>query len=149
LLSKFHLFSNNLLIQKNSKNTQIYSKLFQKKDFIKNPKDFQNSDRYTLLKEERQSNKKLYLNQLEEKYNFADLFFNKTPKLFDVFGAKQLTLLAPRIITSYIAQQLNKAPKLKRNSFKNINNGITLFSYQLLRRLQSHLIGFKIICSGK
>jgi hypothetical protein len=50
LLSKFYLFPNNLQIQKNSKNTQIYSRLFQKKDIIKNPLDFQSSERFELIK---------------------------------------------------------------------------------------------------
>jgi ribosomal protein S3 len=92
----------------------------------------------------------LFLSNPSKKYYFADLFFNKKSGLFKRFNKRQFTLLAPQIISSYITQQLNKNAKLKQNSFKNnLKNGITLFCFQLLRLLQVHIVGFKIVCSGK
>jgi hypothetical protein len=150
LLSNFHLFANNKTIIKNSKNYQIYTRLLQKKDIIRNHLEFQNSDRLELVKNEKKKIKNLFLNKYSIAYTFSDYFFNKQPRDISKITNKQLLILAPKIITTYITNQLSKKGTLKRSTFRaNLNFGIMAFSYQLLKRIQNSIIGLKIICSGK
>ena len=80
LFLKFHLFLNNTLITKNSKNFQIYTKALQKKDIIQVSSDFKNNERTELLKSEKQSFKKLFLSNKNTRYTFSDMFFDKREK---------------------------------------------------------------------
>jgi hypothetical protein len=150
LFLNFHLFSNNTIIAKNSKNFQIYTKALQKKDIIQTPLDFKNSERVELLKNEKQSLKKLFLGSKNAQYVFSDIFFNKHVKNYTKIANEQFLVLAPKIITNYITNQLNKKGILKRSSFAtNLNLGIILFCRQLLKRIQNNIVGLKIVCSGK
>ena len=150
LFLKFHLFLNNTLITKNSKNFQIYTKALQKKDIIQVSSDFKNNERTELLKSEKQSFKKLFLSNKNTRYTFSDMFFDKREKNYTKITNKHFLALAPKIITNYVTNQLNKKGNLKRLSFAtNLNLGIILFSRQLLKRFQNNIIGLKIVCSGK
>jgi ribosomal protein S3 len=112
--------------------------------------DFQSSERFELIKNNWNDKNRLFLDCSYVKYSFADIFFNKAFRFLSKFNKGKLLLLSPKIITSYITNQLNKSSKLKRASFrKNFSSGISIFSYQLLRHLQHNLTGFKIMCSGK
>jgi len=150
LLENFHIFTNNKTITKNSKNFQIYTTLLQKKDIIKNNLEFQNNDRLELVKNEKRKVKNLFLNNNNVLYTFSDYVFNKQLNDINKITKKQLLILAPRMITAYITNQLNKKGILKRSTFRtNLSFGIMTFSYQLLKRIQQGIIGLKIVCSGK
>jgi hypothetical protein len=78
------------------------------------------------------------------------MFFDKREKNYTKITNKHFLALAPKIITNYVTNQLNKKGNLKRLSFAtNLNLGIILFSRQLLKRFQNNIIGLKIVCSGK
>ena len=150
IFSNFHVFPNRVTTIKNSKNYQVHSKLFQKKDIIKNTLDFQSSDRTQLLRSNKTLFKSLILDKRSVKYNLSDFFFNLRKESFNKITRKRFIMLAPKIITAYVINQLNKNGILKRSSFKNnLNVGILAFSYQLLTRLQNNILGIKIVCSGK
>jgi len=148
--SKFNTFSNGINILKNSKEVQIYTKILQKQEYLKNFLDYQNNDRNVALKYEETGLNSLYLNTLTTKYLMSDLFFNKSLNSLSNMSDKQFFLINPKLFSKYITNQLNRITALKRSSFKsNLNSGILKFSYQLLRRFQENIIGLKIICSGK
>jgi len=148
--SKFNTFSNYTNILKNSKKTQVYTKILQKQEYLKNSIDYQNNDRSTALKYEEAGLNFLFLNTLKTRYLMSDLFFNKNQNSLSEIADKHFIFLNPKLLSKYITNQLNRMSDLKRSSFRsNLNNGILKFSYQLLRRFQKNIIGLKIICSGK
>jgi hypothetical protein len=150
ILAKFNTFPNYTTSLKNSKTTQIHTKLLQKQEYARDFEDFQNNDRGLALKSEKNNLDSFFLNNKNTKYLMSDLFFNKKQKAFSEIIDKQFFLLAPKLISNYIANQLNRMTNLSRSSFKlNLSGGILRFSYQLLRRLQTSIIGLKVICSGK
>ena len=148
--SKFNTYANYINIWHTSKTSQVYFRLLQKQDYTKNFTDYQNNDRSFALKAEKKSLDFLFLNNLKTKYLMSDLFYNKNQSILSKIADKQFFLLSPKLICSYIANQLNRLTTLKRLSFKsNLNSGILKFCYQLLNRYQNSIIGLKIICSGK
>lgn len=148
--SKFNIYTNYINTLHTSKTSQVYLRLLQKQDYIKNFSDYQNNDRSFALKAEKKGLNFLFLNNLKTKYLMSDMFFNKKQNLLSKIADKQFFLLNPKLICSYIANQLNRLTTLKRLSFKsNLNSGILKFCYQLLNRYQNSIIGLKIICAGK
>jgi hypothetical protein len=80
----------------------------------------------------------------------SDLFFNKKPKRISNITKKQFFLLAPKLISRYVMNQLDRFSNLRRLSFKSsLSAGILRFSYVLLRDIQKSIVGLKVICSGK
>jgi len=151
IFSGFHIFSNNATTIKNCKNYHVYSKIIQKNTIIQNqnPIDFKTSDRIELLKSENVNTRRLYLNTKTLKYTFSDLFHKKNNRLKKLTN-KQHIILVPKILISYITNQLKRNGAMQKHIFlKNLYVGILSFSYQLLKLIQNHIVGFKIICSGK
>jgi hypothetical protein len=114
----FQFFPNKITITKTSKCYDVYSKLFQKKDILKktknsNSSEFQKNDRTEALANSKVLVNNLYLNTHETKYVFSDLFYNKRLHAFKKIACKQFITLAPRIIHSYIANQLKATGTLK------------------------------------
>lgn len=152
--SNFHIFPNNITLTKNSKNYQLYVKLFQKKDILSKSKnnsvEFQNSDRFELLNNNTKIVNTCFLNNKNTIYTFSDFFFNKQTKSFLKITKKQLIVLSPKIIHYYISNQLKKTGILKSSIFTtNLNTGILAFCFTLLKRVKGSITGLKIVCSGK
>jgi|TARA_B110000902_G_C14088856_1_gene506034 hypothetical protein len=154
LFSKFHFFPNKTTINKNSKNYQIYTKLFQKKDIIQGSKnsvlEFQSNERVELLNQSKTLTKNLFFNSKLVNYVFSDYFYHKRAQLFKKVTNNIFLNMSPKIVHFYVANQLKKNCTLKRGPFTtNLNTGILVFIFNLLKRVQNHILGFKIVCSGK
>lgn len=112
--------------------------------------EFQNSDRFELIKNNTKLVNTCFLNNKNTIYTFSDFFFNKQTKSFLKITKKQLIVLSPKIIHYYISNQLKKTGILKSSIFTtNLNTGILAFCFTLLKRVKGSITGLKIVCSGK
>lgn len=153
ILSELQCFSNNMQVVKSSKNTQIYSSLFQRKNETLRANsflEFLSSERYEMVNKELASNKALFLDNSNVKYNFSDLNLNRSSKTSLNFRKRQFTLVAPQIISLYITDQLNKYNRLNWVFFKkSLLAGIKIFSQRFLQQFKDNVSGLKISCFGR
>ena len=92
----------------------------------------------------------MFFNTKLANFVFSDYFYHKRAQLFKKVTNNIFLSLSPKIVHSYVANQLKKNCTLKRGSFStNLNAGILVFIFNLLKRVQNHIVGFKIVCSGK
>jgi len=152
LLSSINLYPNNLRVNCDSKTFSVYSNLFQKFQTLKNIKTpsivsnlrFQrNKLLSTLLLFLKHSN--LKRNTKNTQYNFYNAILTMKPSI------NTHTFLSPKVISAYIVALLTQNPKYNVNfgTKGNLQIGIVLLLKQLLKPFKKHLLGVKIVCSGK
>jgi len=143
-MTNLHIFSNKVVVKKNSKNYQIYSKLYQKSSM-----KYLLRDQIELLKNEKNNLRSLYINNKKTTFIACNFFFDKRAS-FNKIKNKQFIMLSPTIFVNYITDQLKKKGYAKQATFKtNLKAAILTFSYKILKHIQNNIAGFKIVCSGK
>jgi len=81
---------------------------------------------------------------------FADHNFSQKKSVISSLKRFNMLLLSPKIITNFVAQQLERSNPYKSNTFKrSLNIGLLKLVKYLSKNYKENLLGVKVICSGK
>lgn len=141
IFKKINYFTNSVLLTQDSKNTRSYSQLLHANDAQSSIDLKQASRKHFLLQQQKMFDN---LNIVNKKNIISVSNFNVSRK-----DTKRFTFLSPAIITSFVADQLQKSIKLKNKSFSiSLNVGILKLINTFLQVFQNNITGIKIICTG-
>ena len=158
ILSKINLFTNRLLVVRNSKTTVVYSKLIQQQQAFKSTRFYQKqmSKRTEIALSALTSLKNLSLTGNIINYQLSSLIAqnnaikNKRLDRSATFLKSNFTLLTAKLITYFISALLQKDAKTKYGiDASNLSVSIPLLLTKLLSPFKNQLLGVKVICSGR
>lgn len=157
LLSKINLYSNNLLITRDSKKIRVASKLLNKQQIFKKTKAFQQqmnarSNNFVAMNALKRRLSMVNNNSLHqfsqmklEKRKFQ--IKNETPVRFK---KNSFLLLSPKLIAYHICALLKKDAQFNFGiDSSNMSVTIPLIIRKLITPFKEVISGVKVICSGK